>query len=78
MAAELIKRARQREAFLLLRQQTFATGRRHAPWTDPLGTSVDRGGLDSPICPAARQTVSRARPSTESRSSLWEWCNGST
>ena len=37
------------------------------PMKDPLRTSVDRGGPDSPICPAARQAVSRARPSTEFR-----------
>ena len=34
---------------------------------DPLRTSVNRGGPDSPICPAARQSVLRARPSTEFR-----------
>jgi len=38
-----------------------------SPVTDPLRTPVDRAGPDSPICPTARQTVSRARPSTEFR-----------
>jgi len=35
------------------------------PHADPLRTSVDRGGPDSPIWPAARQAVSLARPATE-------------
>jgi hypothetical protein len=53
VAAELIKRARQREAFLLLRQQTFATGRAARP--------VDRSFGDAGL-PTWRRTCATDVP----------------